>query len=211
MLSCWHTKTGNESQLDVYIEATPPFGRRLARVVMAAHASLPLSKPCSQGACSVVFLMELFKTSKAKGSCVVTPDPGVLRLVSFLLLRQGQAQIFLLVLPLWQHLIFFRPLQQDFKLALFSSCHWWQLPVLHQVRNVLWRWGLCMVLMGLVTAVPHFIARKPSGEDGTLVVCPSETAFPMAMWRPSSRARSCCSVRSQVSSLGKSELLLLLS
>lgn len=110
--SCWHTKTGNESQLDAYIEAAP-LGRRLAHVAMAAHASLALSKPHSQGTRSLVFLMELFRTSSAKSTCVVTPDPCMLQLVSFLLLWQGQAQILVVLLPaivlcamLWQHLIF---------------------------------------------------------------------------------------------------------
>jgi len=58
--------------------------------------------------------MESFKTSRAKGSCVVTPDPCVLQLVPLLLFRQGQAKISLVVLPsavvlcatLWQRLGF---------------------------------------------------------------------------------------------------------
>lgn len=47
-----------------------------------------------------------------------------------------------------------------------------------------------MVLMGLVTGVPCFVAGKPSVEDGTLVMCLSEAVFPVAMWRPPSRALS---------------------
>lgn len=191
MLSRWNTKSGNESQRDVCIEGTPPFGRRLAHVETAAHASLGLSKPHSHS------LFEWFhekKTSRAKGSCVVTPDPCVLQLVSFLLLQRGQAQIFLVVLrsatvlcaTLWQHLIFLD--LYSIISNLFSSCHWWQLPILHRSRNVPRRRGLCTVLVGLVTGVPRFIARKPSAEDDTLVVCPPKIVFPVAMWRPPSCA-----------------------
>jgi len=99
---------------------------------------------------------------------------------------------------------FFRPLQHYFKLHLFSSCHWWQLPIPHQVRNALWRQGSCAVLMGLVTTVPRFVARKPSAEDDTLVVCPSMIMFLVPTWRPSSGALPHCCVRSPVSSLGRS-------
>lgn len=82
---------------------------------------------------------------------------------------------------------FFRPLEHYFKLGLFSSCQWWQLLILHWVRNVPWRRDLCMVLVGLVTGVPRFVARKPPVEDDTVVVCPPKIVFPVAMWRPSSR------------------------
>lgn len=133
--------------------------------------------------------MESFKTSKAKASCVVTPDPCVLQLLSFLALQQGQAQIILMVLPsavsalchsVATSYFCFRPLQQHFKLGLFSPCRWWQLPVPHRVRNVLRRWGLCAVLMGFVIAVPDFIARKRA-EDDTPALCPPRTVFPWSL------------------------------
>lgn len=86
-------------------------------------------------------------------------DPCVLQLVSFLLLQQGQAQSSAALC------LILSPLERDFHLGWFSSCHRWQLPILPQVRNVQFPWGCscsaCSLAGSLQQRTTHWLCAQP--------------------------------------------------